>query len=123
MPRRRSLLFPAITALLLFIGIIGSLWALRPPASTQVEIVQNGITIYRLDLLREPDHTISVCYNDGCNLIEIENHQIRILDADCPDQTCVHMGWLSENGLPIVCLPNRLVIRFTQSSGETDALA
>lgn len=70
MPRRRSLLFPTITVLLLFIGIIGSLWALRPPASTQVEIVQNGITIYRLDLLREPDHTISVCYNDGCNLIE-----------------------------------------------------
>ena len=33
--------------------------------------------------------------------------------ADCPDQTCVEMGYL-EN-LPIVCLPNYLTISYSET--------
>ena len=123
MLRRRNLLFAAITVFLLLAGVAGSLWTLRPSPFAQVEVVQNGITIYRLNLAQESDRTITVCYNGSRNLIEIQNHQIHIREADCPDQTCVHAGWLSDNGLPIVCLPNRLVIRATHPTGETDAMA
>ena len=47
----------------------------------------------------------------GTNTIQVEPGRIRVSNAECPDQVCVHMGWLtSEGGMPIVCLPNKLVI-------------
>ena len=48
---------------------------------------------------------------------EIKAHQIRMLEAECPDNTCVHMGWL-DSTVPIVCLPNRLVIQFVENHNE-----
>jgi len=47
----------------------------------------------------------------GFNIITVEQGRIRVSDADCPDGICVSQGWISDGTLPIVCLPNRLVIR------------
>lgn len=111
-----------LTALLLLAGIGGTLWIIRPQDNAQVEIVQDGTVLYRLDLSQEKNHTFSVEYEGRTNLIEIHDHQIRVVEAECPDQTCVHMGWLSNNGLPIVCLPNHLVIQFVQPSDGLDTV-
>lgn len=43
-----------------------------------------------------------------------------MLEAECPDKTCVHMGWLSSGAMPIVCLPNHLSIEFADSSDNLD---
>ena len=123
MLQKRNLLYLAATALLLAVGLVGSLLVLHPTEGSRVKVLQNGITIYCLDLEQERDRTIAVTYNGGTNLIEIKDHHIRILEADCPDQDCVKMSWLHSDGLPIVCLPNHLVIQFAQPSGVTDALA
>lgn len=120
--KNRRLLIAAVV-LLLLAGIAGSLWVMRPQERMQVEIVQDGAVLYRLDLSQEDSHTFPVEYEGRTNLIEIQNHQIRVLEAECPDQTCVHMDWLGSNGLPIVCLPNHLVIQFAQASAELDATA
>lgn len=120
--KHRRLLIAAVV-LLLLAGIAGSLWMMRPQERMQVEIVQDGAVLYRLDLSQEENHTLPVEYEGRTNLIEIQNHRIRVLEAECPDQTCVHMGWLGDNGLPIVCLPNHLVIQFVQTSAELDAIA
>ena len=57
------------------------------------------------------------------NTIEIKDGKIRVKSAECPDKTCVHMGWLSSSAMPIVCLPNHLVIRFAASDNDVDAVA
>ena len=121
MKHRRFLI--AVVVLLLLAGIAGSLWMMRPQERMQVEIVQDGAVLYRLDLSQEENRTFPVEYEGRTNLIEIQNHQIRVLEAECPDQTCVHMDWLGDNGLPIVCLPNHLVIQFVQESAELDVIA
>ena len=36
---------------------------------------------------------------------------IRITHADCPDQLCIRQGTISSGLVPLVCLPNRLVIQ------------
>lgn len=41
-----------------------------------------------------------------------------MLEADCPDQVCVHAGWLTDSAAPIVCLPHRLVIRLEQTASS-----
>ena len=52
----------------------------------------------------------------GYNIIAVENGRIRITEANCPDRTCIHQGWISDGALPIVCLPHRLVIRLDNNS-------
>lgn len=111
-----------LTALLLLAGIGGTLWIIRPQDNAQVEIVQDGTVLYRLDLSQEKGRTFSVEYEGRTNLIEIHDHQIRVAEAECPDQTCVHMNWLSSSGLPIVCLPNHLVIQFVQPPDGLDTV-
>ena len=58
----------------------------------------------------------------GTNVVEVERGRIRMLQADCPDRTCVRQGWASGIATPIVCLPHRLVITFEGGSADIDAV-
>ena len=82
----------------------------------------DGECIRSVDLKRvkEPE-TFTVSGPAGENVIEIEPGRIRVEHADCPDQICVHMGWLtSEGGMPIVCLPNKLIISLDEAAAAPD---
>lgn len=108
---------------ILALGIVGVFLVMRKPQSTSIKIVQDGNTLYLLDIAQSEDQIINIEYKGKRNVIEIKEHKIHILEADCPDQTCVHMGYLESSNLPIVCLPNRLVIQFGEDDDNTDAVA
>ena len=57
------------------------------------------------------------------NTVEVEYGRIRVASADCPDQVCVNQGWIHNSALPIVCLPNQLIIEITGGESEFDAVA
>lgn len=101
------------------VSLLLSLRMLRKPAHTLVEIVQDGTVIRTVDLAAAPDETFRITRQDGqsYNLVCIRNGTICVQEAGCPDQTCVHTGTLRSDALPIVCLPNRLVIRFAEEAG------
>ena len=86
-----------------------------------MEILQDGNVLYTFNLNRTENQLIEVSYQDRSNTIQIQDGQLGVYAAECPDQTCVHMGFLSDSGLPIVCLPNRLVIQF--ANAELDGVA
>lgn len=115
-------LWIGFAAAILIVGIIGSLYILYLPRGTQVNIVQDGTVLYSFDLSMAKNQTLEIAYEGRINTIQIEDGKIRVLDADCPDQTCVHMGWLKSGALPIVCLPNHLLIEYTQTENEVDAI-
>lgn len=75
-------------------------------------ICLNNVCIRTIDLseVDEP-YSFPVTGENGTNLISVENGRIRVSEADCPDQVCVNQGWQSDGLTPIVCLPNKLVIR------------
>jgi hypothetical protein len=54
----------------------------------------------------------------GENEITAEPGRICVSHASCPDQVCVNMGWRSDGGFPIVCLPNKLVIEIESAADE-----
>ena len=54
------------------------------------------------------------------NVIEIERGRIRMSEADCAFNICVHRGWVSGGMIPIVCIPNQVVITFEDGRAETD---
>lgn len=111
-----------ISLILIFIfGVIGSLWLIFKPHSQTIQIIQDSKILYTFDLESTNDQTIEVDYNGNKNIIQIQNHHICIIDAECPDKTCMKMGELKSRAAPIVCLPNKLVIKFAETD-EIDAI-
>lgn len=43
-------------------------------------------------------------------VIETEKGRVRVRSSGCPDQVCVHTGWISRPGEAAVCLPNRVSV-------------
>ena len=112
-----------IIAAIIFVGgIIGSVLVLNAPAKSAVIIRRDSEVLYTLDLSKEPDRVFTLEYGESSNTIEIKDGRIRVKEAECPDKTCVKTGWLSSSAIPIVCLPNHLVIEFVDS-GEIDGMA
>lgn len=110
----------ALCVILLVIGLVGSIVMLRRPHGTWIEIVQDSKVLYRLDLAGAEDQTIKIEYEGRVNIVQIENHKVRMLEADCPDHICMDMGWL-DSAMPIICLPNHLVIQFANEGSDMDA--
>lgn len=47
--------------------------------------------------------------------IEVKDGKCRAVDVECPNQICVHTGWISPDyPLPIVCLPNGIVVQINE---------
>ena len=67
--------------------------------------------------------SLTVEYDAGVNVISVERGRIRVSEANCPDGICVRLGWVSGGAAPIVCLPNRLIIRFESGQApDIDAI-
>ena len=57
------------------------------------------------------------------NVIVIENGEVNMMEADCPDQICVKHVSISKNGETIVCLPNKVVVTIKEAvESELDAV-
>ena len=120
--RQRILI--AVAVVVFVAGIACCLLLLfAPPKQSKVLIKRDNEVLYSLDLSTEKNRTFVIPYGDSSNTIEIKDGRIRVKEAQCPDKTCVHTGWLSSSAMPIVCLPNHLVISFADSEGEVDAIA
>ena len=75
-------------------------------------ITVDGEEIQRVDLSRiKAAYDIPVVTEYGSNTVHVEPGAISVTQADCPDHICVAMGKLeSGGGIPIICMPHRLVI-------------
>ena len=50
------------------------------------------------------------------NTIVIENGEVFMENASCPDQICVHHKKISKNGETIICLPNEVYLEVVSSN-------
>ena len=97
-------------ALLLLISGALSLPLLLPgKAASHAEILSDGALLYTVDLRIDREITHRSSY--GTNTITVKDGRIAVTEADCPDHYCMQRGYCN-SGAQIVCLPNRLVIRF-----------
>ena len=83
------------------------------------------ITLDEIDLTEvQSAYSFTVTGKDGLtNTVLVEPGRIRVERADCPDQICVHQGYISDGSQPIVCLPNRLIIQIQGGGDALDAAA
>ncbi len=59
----------------------------------------------------------------GKNKIKIEKGKVKMVESDCEDKVCLHMGEISANNETIICLPNRLLVKIeSETSNEVDVI-
>lgn len=97
------------------------LWLYRPrEGATRAEIWSGGELVQTVEL--RIDQSLVVEHGGGRNVVTVEQGRIAVTEADCPDGYCMRRGFCA-GGVPIVCLPNRLTIRFVGGSSQVDAVA
>ena len=102
-----------------------TLFIIRKTPANEARIILDGelVEVINLSEVSEP-YTFVVECETGINVIAVENGRIRVSEADCPDGSCIHQGWISGGSTPIVCLPHSLVIELTRGDKpEVDAIA
>lgn len=77
------------------------------------EIISDGQVMHVVDLNIDREIHITTA-NGGRNTITVRDGKIGVTEANCPDHYCIDRGMCS-SGVQIVCLPNKLVIRFLGS--------
>lgn len=83
-----------------------------------ISVYRDGSLLYQYPLYEEK--TVTVGDEWGYNLLLINDGEVRVTDADCPDKLCVRQRAISRNGESIICLPHKLVIQI--DSGKESAL-
>lgn len=112
---KQAKIIAAAAAAVFLIAVILSVYILRKTPENRIEIVQDGKLLYTFDLNTAENQSIRIPAADGgYNTVVIEDGTVRVETADCPDQTCVRMGTLKSEHLPLVCLPHKLIVRFAE---------
>lgn len=87
------------------------------------QITLDGEVVNEIDLDQvEVPYSFTLTGSSGLtNTILVEHGQIQVSAASCPDQICVHQGTISDGTVPIVCLPNHLIIEIIGGGEAFDA--
>lgn len=106
-----------LIAVVAVLSAAAALWIHYHSSGVIANVYLDGECIRSIDLnkVKEPEQ-FTVTGPVGDNIIRVEHGRICVIEADCPDQICVHMSWLTdEGGMPIVCLPNKLIIELADT--------
>ena len=82
---------------------------LRGGEAQFAEVYSDGKLVATFSLAVDQEKTFESDY--GINVVTVKDGKIAVTYADCPDGYCMKRGFCN-GGAQIVCLPNRLVIRF-----------
>lgn len=88
-------------------------------AGKTAKIYSNNRLVRTVSLNNDDEFTIENGKN--YNIIRVRNGKISVCEADCKNQICVDQGEIDNDLFPIVCVPNRLVIRVESETQDVDA--
>ena len=95
-----------------------TVWPGRDSGSLTAVVTADGEELDRFapaDLAAGPR---TYTHNGYTLTVTAEDGGLRVSEADCPTQDCVHTGTISRSGESIVCLPARIIIQLT--GGQAD---
>lgn len=68
------------------------------------------------------DRTVTAAGKLGDSVLEVRDGRIRFLSSPCPNQICVHAGWLANAGDVAACLPNQVSLQVLGNQGFFDSI-
>lgn len=88
-----------------------------------VIITVDGAVVRQLDLSKDCAYDV-VIDSEVTNTIEIQNKNVSVIYANCPDKICNKHKSISKSGESIICLPNKVVVSIKSNSDyEIDGVA
>lgn len=98
------------SVILLICGALSIFLLMPQDAATHAEITSQGDVLKTVDLRIDQEFEV-ITESGGHNVVTVKDGKIAVTEANCPDHYCMQRGYCN-SGTQIVCLPNRLVIRF-----------
>lgn len=93
-------------------AVLSGLLFLGGEEKTLALVYSDGNLVQTVDLTKNGQYYIE--YGHEWNVLTVENGKIAVTSASCDNGDCIHTG-ARNHGAPIVCLPNRLVIEFSDA--------
>lgn len=66
------------------------------------------------------NQTIDIDEYGHHNIVVIEDGKVQMMESSCHNQVCVKQGAVNTTNVPIICLPNRVVVEIIDESGEEE---
>lgn len=112
--------FAIILGSVIIAAFIFLLFGVKPNNNSKIaEVFSDGNLIRRIDLSAVTDeYEFTVDYNGRSNTVAVKHGSISVVAAGCPDRICVHTGEIRDGSTPIVCLPNKLMIKIVGTADE-----
>jgi len=106
-----------VFVILIILGLAASLFAGIKIFESLNKKEEFGKVIYRNQVLFYFDVNKDATYefdgDYGHMHLEVKDGSFRVYDVECPNQTCVGMGWVHKDDLfasiGIVCIPNQII--------------
>ena len=126
---KRNIICAIIFVLILITSIVGIV-SINNNAKNQDEkiarIYQDKKLIYTIDLNSvKKTYRLTIDGEDKSeNIVEVRNGSIGIIEASCTDHICIDTGFIDNSSVPVVCLPNKIIIEISDNTDNSiDAVA
>ena len=110
---KKTLRNDLILIISLAVVLVGSLLAVlltRKKNNLVAKIYVKDELVQTIDLAKTNNTEFVIHGAKGDLTVSIKDHSIAVIDADCPHQDCVHMGYVKESNRPIICAYNQVYI-------------
>jgi hypothetical protein len=107
------------------LALVAAAWVVMHRTPGTVAVVQvDGRVVATVDLRSHEPQTLHIAGVLGPLVIMADGEgSIRVAEATCADQICVHTVAARSPGDQIICVPNRMVITVEGEGNGIDALA
>ena len=113
---KKTKIWIAVLLSVVLLGLLGFFALSRLGGGTIAVITVDGQEYQRIDLSRVTEsYDIEIDTKYGHNTVHVAPGRISVTEADCPDGICVAQGAIDRGGVPIICMPHRLVVKIEGS--------
>lgn len=120
--KKGDLVALAILAAALLAGGLATLAMSRTQGAPVAQVIVDGEVADVIPLTGAAAQERTYTSSRGTCVVRVEDGRACILSSDCPDQVCVHTGWLTRAGQSAVCVPNRIAVVVRGDGAEVDAV-
>ena len=113
---KKTKIWIAVLLSVVLLGLLGFFALSRLGGGTIAVVTVDGQEYERIDLSRVTEsYDIEISTKYGHNTVHVAPGRIAVTQADCPDGICVAQGAIDRGGVPIICMPHRLVVKIEGS--------
>jgi len=120
--RRRAPTPGDFVVLVLLVAALPLVAAIGRPSGTghilHVQVASQPVQVFDVRI----DQDVTLDGPVGRSVLRIRGGEAWIATAPCRDRVCQRLGHLHAPGRALVCVPNRIIVRFASPGGDVDAV-